>query len=88
MEYGIGKKSNIVTFSGVWDLALNPFAQGIKLGQRMNSVTCLINNQVFARSTYVLVKNWFIQADADDLVRYRCTFFGDWVFNDFSNTAA
>jgi len=88
MEFAIGKKTNTLTVEGTWDLAFNPFCNGIKTGTRQTVVTFKITNAVVATANYAIVVNWHITDTADDVCRYSLTLSGDWVYNDFCNTAA
>lgn len=86
-EFAVGKKTGIMTISGTWDLNVNPFALGIKLGSRQ-TVTLKIRDNIIASSSYCICSDWDVADDADGLCKYTVVFVGDFIFNDFSNTAA
>ncbi len=89
MQYVPGLKSLTLTVTGTWDLALNPFSAGIKLGSTDNTVVVYINTPIpYATASNVIVVEWDITDEADGSCKYKLVLSGNWQFNDFSNTLA
>jgi len=87
MEYANGKKSGTFSFAGTWDALANPFLRGLKLGQTSTAIF-RINNSIVATAATAIVQSWNIHDESDGLVSFNCTLLADFVFLDFSNTAA
>lgn len=93
MEFAVGKSTNILTMAGTYNLNFNPFLNGLGvgsggIGSGLHVVSLFINNLIVASSSNVIIKHWDIDADSDGVVSFNCIMYGDWVFNDFSNTPA
>lgn len=87
MEYAAGKLTGNFSITGTYNLGQNPFLLGFKTGSVVVSIF-RINNAVVASCLTTIVQKWNVHSEADGTTRYTVDLVGDWLFNDFSNTAA
>ncbi|SRR6266404_2578615 len=85
-EQAFGKKSEVSTITGPWDLGVNPFSLGFKLGTRALFIFRI--NNVVTQASYLVISDWVVSDDSDGIASYVLTAVNDGTFNDFSNTAA